>query len=128
MGSDKRYNGWANYETWNVALWIGNEQGTERQSREMAQAAWDEAGEGVSAYAQFTGREIFTREERAALSLEKAIREWVEEEMVPDLGACMASDLLGAALSEVDWREIAENWLADVDKSEEPDNDEAANG
>jgi len=31
--------------------------------------------------------------------------------MVPDLGASLASDLLGAALSEVNWREIAESWL-----------------
>ena len=23
---DKRYNGWKNYETWNVALWLGNDE------------------------------------------------------------------------------------------------------
>jgi len=24
--TDTRYNGWTNYETWNVALWIGNDE------------------------------------------------------------------------------------------------------
>ena len=29
--SAQTYNGWANYETWNVTLWIGNEESIYRQ-------------------------------------------------------------------------------------------------
>jgi hypothetical protein len=26
MNTQEKYNGWKNYETWNVALWFGNEE------------------------------------------------------------------------------------------------------
>lgn len=31
--TSKPYNGWANYETWNVALWIGNDEGLYNMSK-----------------------------------------------------------------------------------------------
>ena len=31
------YNGWTNYETWNVALWIGNDEGLYRCQQETIQ-------------------------------------------------------------------------------------------
>ena len=87
------YNGWKNYETWNVALWIDNEEGSYEERRNMAQCA-----RSVGEYAQ-------------------KLKEWVEE-MAPDLGASMFADLLGAALSEVDWHEIAEAWYAEAHEEE----------
>ncbi len=100
------YNGWRNYETWNVALWIDNDQGSYNQRQNMAQEAWDEA----------EANRDFTRTERATLDLATALEEWIDE-LSED--ASLFTDLLGAALSEVDWHEIAEHYIEDVDKEEE---------
>ena len=34
--STQTYNGWANYETWNVALWLGNDEGMYTIARRYA--------------------------------------------------------------------------------------------
>jgi hypothetical protein len=109
MTNDKKYNGWNNYETWNVALWIDNDQGSYSQRQEMAQDAWDNAEADKN----------FTREERATLDLSDALKSWIEEMNPIGDQASMFTDLLNAALGEVDWHEIAENFLTDVEKTEE---------
>ncbi len=114
MSEPKSYNGWSNYETWNVALWIDNEQGNYNHWRSEAQDCWDNASPRQA---------TLTREERAAYDLADRLKSQFEED-APDLGASCWSDLLSAALSEVDWDEIAEHYMDEVEKEEEADEDE----
>ena len=76
------YNGWTNYETWLVNLWLTNDQDTDQEAREVAAFGAD------------------------------ALSDWVEElvlESVPP--SSLASDLLSAALGWVEWYEIAESLI-----------------
>lgn len=88
--TDQTYNGWANYETWAVALWIDNDPGLYEMTREWA----DETSDPYALSEQL--RELITG-----------------DEMLPDLGASLYADLLGAALTEVHWWEIARNILSE---------------
>jgi len=98
--NDKEYNGWTNYETWLVSLWLGNEPGTYEDTRDMTR-------EAVRRY----GREC-------EYQLAKELKGYVGE-MMPDLGASLAADLMGAALSEVDWQDIAESYIRDFGDGED---------
>ena len=84
------YNGWTNYETWLVGLWLSNDQGTDQYYRELAAA---HGAEGLNNGTMAT-----------------AFRDSVEESL-PDLGATLAADLMGAALSEVNWQEVARSFF-----------------
>ena len=120
MAEDKRYNGWTNYETWNVNLWIDNEEGSQSYYSELA----------LSAYNDAEADDTFTREERATLDLSATIKEEYENAMsdwLKESGkqCSVWADLLGAALCEVNWHEIAEDMIEDVDKEEEETADDA---
>lgn len=119
MGQEKGYNGWTNYQTWATALWIDNDEGTQDIVNEMAADAWQD-----SAQHENVRSGVWTREQAARFTLADRLEEFVREEMIPDLGATLPADLLGAAVSEVDFREIAEHYLDEVDKEEdeEPQN------
>ena len=108
MTEDQTYNGWKNYPTWAVNLWLDNERDTYERFRLTAQnvkATIDKDENVVNG--------IWTPEEAAKFRLADWAKEWVTEELAPDLGATVAADLLGYALGEVDWVEIAENKLSE---------------
>ncbi len=111
--TEKTYNGWTNYETWVVKLWMDNEEDSYRGGCAMAQEAWDEA--------EATGD--WTREQAALFALEDRLKADYEEakDIILDnakISSSVWADLLGAALSEVNWREIATAMLDDVDITE----------
>ena len=94
------YNGYTNYETWLVALHLDNSQGD--------QEMWNERAEDALRVTDFDNDKAINR---LADEMEEELEngEMVEEMMKPL--PSMYQDLLNGALSEVDWRDIAENYV-----------------
>lgn len=99
--SEKGYQGWENYETWNVALWLNNEEGNYKYWRGMA----EECKAEYPAEPNYETKEYKT----ARLALADNLKEQLEEGM-PELEGFWG-DLLSAAFSEVNWLEIADSFL-----------------
>jgi hypothetical protein len=97
---DKGYNGWTNYETWNLALWIGNEQGSYEYWREQTREVIGNTSDD----------DVEERKHTSACDLADMLKEYIEEAM-PEMDASFFSDLLRAAVSEVNWYEIAKGWV-----------------
>ena len=90
--NNKEYNGYYNYETWLVSLHIDNEQYYEREVQNLANTA------------------------RNQYELANSIKNFVEENMIKDdkgedITNCFLTDLIGSALSEVNWQELAEGYV-----------------
>lgn len=100
------YNGWTNYETWCVHLWLTNDEGKYNHCRELARQASAEAPE-----CEQVRRRVWTVEEAKKFSLADRLKEFIEEMNPLADGASMFTDLLNAAISEVNWHEIAEAFL-----------------
>lgn len=106
------YNGWTNRETWLYGLWFDGDS-----DAELAQSIYDDASAN-----EYSTREQVARYELAD-ALKRNFEEYIEQETQGNSG--MIADLLSGAVSNINWYEIAENLLEDVDKSaNETDEDE----
>lgn len=151
MGSvgegERGYNGWTNYETWAVALWIGNEEGSHRYWEcDQAEECYREAvREQLVGLAFDPGEDPAADIDRASATRDAAHkladrlrRELDDEAELPRaVDGTMYADLLNSALGEVNWHEIAEHYVADADRDGiereeadavrvDPENDSAA--
>jgi hypothetical protein len=103
--STTTYNGWSNYETWAVKLWLDNDEGTYNY--------WSDRAKEIIRDPRLS--EYLTIEQTARQDLADELKR-EHEENAPEVSGVF-SDLLNAALSEVEWSEIAESMLADAKES-----------
>ena len=105
------HEGLTNYETWAVNLGLNNDRGSFEHWREQAEIALEDTVES------YEGKLDATTRKEAIDLLAQRVRGEVEA-AAPELGATLYSDLLNAALSNVDWLEIAEAFFEDLEPDE----------
>lgn len=102
---ETKYNGWTNYETWLVNLWIDNSGD---------QDYWNDSSRDLFEYSK--GDSTFTKEENAIADLADLMREYYDElagQWMPDQSS-MFADMINASMREVNWREIAEHYIDEI--------------
>ena len=112
MATDTRYNGWSNYPTWNWKLWIDNDEGLSEHWKECARECYRDA---KSRYAWRSHVDAVVSD------LEEMLRSHADEpsDATGNLGP--KSDILGWAMGQIDFREIAESMIGDLDDDEKKD-------
>ncbi len=89
------YNGWKNYPTWNIALWIENDYGTYQYWQERSIELLEETDGDLS---------------EAEFKLSKELEDSIESEINDNVSnSGYISDIITWAISQIDWFEIAEH-------------------
>ena len=107
----KNYNGWTNYETWVVKLWMDNDEYSHNHWVDTARYIYENEAEEQKHFSKMDDA-VCILADRLKNDHEEAKDEILER---LELTASLWADLLGAALSETNWVEIAKNLLEDVE-------------
>ena len=93
--TDQTYNGWTNWETWNFKLWIDNDEHTYNAMIELAE--------------DVNGRD------NAKSDFSKELEAWADDmRNEVKIEAGFFADVCNAAIKEINFYEIAESYLSEV--------------
>jgi len=109
MSDETGHQGWTNYETWCVKLWLDNDEGSYDYWREQTREAWQDAPSNVF----MDGPDKRDREVQSALASQLKDHFDDSTDQLEGLNDTVYADLLNAALSEVNWHEIAKALIDD---------------
>ena len=98
----EKYNGWSNYVTWCVKLWIDNDEILCNEVNRLAK----------NCYNNVKRKKYFTRRGSAISDFKLILKNYIEE-LNPLDNASMFADLLGWALEEVNWYELSKSIIMD---------------
>ena len=101
----KTYNGWANYETWAVKLWMDNDEAGCALQHELLEQA----------QTTLQNRLIPFKEELKEIILAALLRDYVRDNSPLADTPSMYSDLMMSSINSVDWDEIASHIIDDAD-------------
>jgi len=103
--SSTEYQGWTNYATWCVSLWLMNDSESYHnwrdRTRSTVRGAW--SMDNVIS-------KIWSEDEGARFSLADQLKEKTQDAS-PLQEASLYSDLLGSVLDDVNWSEIAASFI-----------------
>ena len=91
----EKYNGWSNYPTWVYNLWQDNDEYNYNYVRELVEEI----------------REEEDNEEETNYKLQERLKDEFENNNPLIDNADVYTDLIGWAISHIDWREISEHLM-----------------
>lgn len=108
MVKERQYNGYPNYETWTVSLWMDNDRSSCDHYRALAQA--------VSEQKRVANTDHLTKSQADAVLLAQLLKDDFTDASPLSDAVTVYSDLLDAALSEVDWCWIARSLVEETEE------------